>query len=164
HGLIFLPYVMGAEYPEFDPLAKCVIFCITPQHTKAHFIRAIMESVAYMLRRNIELLNELGIRTDEIISIGEGAKSRLWMQIKSDVTNKVILTPRFKATAPLGAAILAGVAVKRFNTIEEACKSMVSIKEKFTPNPKNQKVYDKLYKIYLNLYNNLKGLFPLAIV
>ena len=164
HGLIFLPYLMGAECPEFDPSAKGVMFGITLRHTKAHFIRAIMESVAYMLRRNIELLEGLGIKVDKIISIGKGAENPLWMQIKSDVTNKVILSPRFKQTASLGAAILASVAAKKFNTIEEACKSMVHIKDNFIPNPKNWKVYDKLYKIYLNLYDNLKGLFPLVTI
>ncbi len=49
-----------------------------------------MESLGYILRRNIEALNDMGIRVKEIRSLGGGSKSRVWCQIKADI-NQVTL-------------------------------------------------------------------------
>ena len=56
NDLIVLPHLEGAYCPEFNPAAKAVFFGATLRHSKAHFIRAILESVAFMLKRNLALL------------------------------------------------------------------------------------------------------------
>lgn len=160
-GLVILPHFMGAGPPEFDPNARGVIFGLTLNHTKAHIIRAILESIAFMLRRNVELLEDLGVKVNEIRALGGGSKSPLWNQIKADVTSRTILTFRTEEAASLGVAILAGVACGMFKSIEEGCKMMIQLKRKYEPNPENLKIYDKLYEVYLALYNNLKDVFPL---
>jgi xylulokinase len=158
-GLIILPHLMGAACPEFDPSAKGVIFGITLKHSRAHFAKAIMESVAYMLRRNIEVLESLGIIIKEVRSLGGAAKSLLWTKIKSDVLQKRVIIPKVKEASALGAAILAGVASKVFPSIDAAINSMVSIKDVIEPNYLNKSVYDKSYESYLKLYEYLKPLF-----
>ncbi|MEM2026003.1 MAG: xylulokinase [Desulfurococcaceae archaeon] len=159
NGIVVLPHFMGAGPPEFDPHAKGVIFGLTLSHKRAHIIRAILESIAFMLRRNVELIEELGIEVREIRSLGGGARSQLWNQIKADVTLRTICTLHTEEAASLGAAILAGVGGRLFKSIEEACSKMVHLKQKHNPNYENKRKYDKLYRVYLTLYNNLKDIF-----
>jgi len=158
-GLILLPHFMGAASPESNPDAKGVLFGLTPYHGKGHFVRAIMESVAYMLRRNVELLEELGIEVREIRSTGGASKSALWNQIKADVLQKPILAVRGEEVAALGVAMLAGVATGAFASLEDAVKSMVSLKGRLAPSQANGEIYDERYKRYVELYDSVKGLF-----
>ena len=85
-GLVMLPHLQGAMAPEANPKARGVLYGITLRHTKAHFARAIMEAIACIVRRNIEVVEELGIRVSEIRGLGGGARSAVWNQIKADLT------------------------------------------------------------------------------
>lgn len=158
-GLILLPHFAGAASPEFNPNARGVLFGLTLYHGRGHIIRAIMESIAYMLRSNVELLEELGIRVKEIRSTGGGARSPLWNQIKSDVLQKPVLTVHTEETATLGVAMLAGLATNTFKSLKDAADSMISIKEKFTPSKVNRDLYDSQYKKYVKLYKSVENLF-----
>jgi xylulokinase len=62
-GLIALPHLCGTVMPENRPNAKGVFFGVELKHTRAHFARAIMESVAYMIREYVEYM---GLSLDEI--------------------------------------------------------------------------------------------------
>ncbi len=158
-GLILLPHFMGATSPEFNPNAKGVLFGLTLYHGQGHVIRAIVESVAYMLRRNIELLEELGVKVKEVRSTGGAARSPLWNQIKADVLQKPIITVHIEETAALGAAMLAGLATGVFSSLDKAVQSMVSVKTSFSPSKANRETYDKQYRKYVKLYSSLKRLF-----
>lgn len=160
-GLLMLPYFMGAGPPEFDPHARGILFGLTLKHTKAHVVRAILESIAFMIRKNVELFEELGIPVKEIRSMGGASRSPLWNQIKADVTSKPIITLQTEEAASLGAAILAGVAYGAFKSIEEGCKTMVKLKRKYETRLEDKNVYEKLYKVYCNLYDHVRELFPL---
>ena len=158
-GLILLPHFMGASSPEFNPNAKGALFGLSLYHGQGHVIRAIVESVAYMLRRNVEMLEEVGVEVKEVRSTGGAARSHLWNQIKADVLQKTVLTVNTEETAALGAALLAGLAAGTFLSLDKAVQSMVSVKERFSPLKVNQKIYDERYKKYVKLYSSLEGLF-----
>ena len=51
-GLTFLPYLCGSTMPKYNPDARGSFTGLTTEHTAAHFVRAVMESVACMLRSN----------------------------------------------------------------------------------------------------------------
>jgi sugar (pentulose or hexulose) kinase len=154
-GLVMLPHLQGAMAPEANEKAKGVFYGFTLRHTKAHFVRAIMEAVACIVRRNIEVLQDLGIEVKEIRTLGGGARSMLWKQIEADITQKPVLTMRNEEAACLGAAILAGTAVGMYKSIDQACERMVSVKRRFEPNPVNFNVYEKTYQHYVQLYDDL---------
>ncbi len=160
-GVVVLPHLAGALSPEMNMNARGVFFGLSLRTGKKHLIRATMESVAFMLKKNLEVLQEMGIEIEEkeIRSLGGAAKSHLWNQIKADVTGKPLVTLDSPEAACLGAAILAGNAIGLFDSLEDACNKTVSIKERFNPNPKNEEIYERNYAIYLKLYENLKQLF-----
>lgn len=132
NGLTFLPYLCGSTMPKYDPDARGAFLGLTMEHTRAHAVRAILESVACMLN---ELL--LYMRTDcqEVRSMGGGATSPLWCQIKADLTQKRIVTLKNKETACLGSAILAGVGVGIWPDVASACAQAVAVDKVYQPQP-----------------------------
>jgi xylulokinase len=158
-GLVALPHLAGAACPEFNPAARGVWFGMGLHHTQAHFVRAILESVAYMLRRNVEMLEELGVIVQEIRALGGGARSPLWNQIKADVLGVPVLTLQSEEVACLGAAILAGAAVGLYPSPQEAAERLVSVQRRWEPDPANRPVYEHGYEVYVRLYDSLEELF-----
>ena len=157
-GLIFLPYMAGERSPIWDTHAKGVFFGLDFSKTKGHIIRAALEGVAFSLRHNIETAAAAGVETEILHSMGGAANSKLWTQIKADVTSKSIFVPSSDTATTLGAAILAGVGVGFYQSFDEARDSTFKIVREYTPNEENKHIYDKNYKIYLELYENLKDL------
>ena len=125
-GLTFLPYLCGSTMPKYNPDARGSFTGLTPEHTSAHFVRAIMESVACMLKSNLDYL---AVPVEEIRIMGGGAKSPVWCQMKADITGKRLVTLKNKETACLGSAILAGVGTGVFASVEEACAQILTGKE-----------------------------------
>jgi sugar (pentulose or hexulose) kinase len=158
-GLVMLPHLQGAMAPEANPRAKGVLYGITLRHTKAHFARAIMEAIACIVRRNIEVVEELGIRVSEIRGLGGGSRSAVWNQIKADLTGRPVLTMENEEAACLGAAIVAGVGVGLFPSLPEACGRMVRVKGRHEPDPRTAEVYNGHYAKYVGLYDSLAGMF-----
>jgi len=158
-GLVFLPHLMGAACPEFDPSAKGVFYGLTLKHTKAHFVRAIMESVAYMLKKNLDIVEELGVTVTGIRSMGGGARSELWLKIKADVLQKPVTAVKVEEAACLGAALMAAVAAGFFSTLEEGVSRMVRLGETIEPSSDHYGVYQERYAQYLELYERLSPMF-----
>lgn len=158
-GLVVLPHLEGAACPEFNPAARAVFFGATLGHTRAHFVRAIMESVAYMLKRNLDIVEEMGVSVDEVRSMGGGARSDLWLRIKADVLQKPITTVEVADASCLGAALMAAVAVGSFASLEEGVSSMVNLGETVEPGQKDRDAYVKGYAQYLELYDRLAPMF-----
>jgi xylulokinase len=158
-GLVVLPHLSGSISPEMDSDARGVIFGLKLSTTRLHIIKAILESIAYMSRSNMELIEESGIDIKDVILTGGASKSGLWNQIKADVLGREVKTIKNQDTGCLGAAILAGVGSGVFDSIQEACESVIEEGEKYTPNKKKIGIYNEYYAIYKNLYENLKALF-----
>jgi xylulokinase len=162
-GLIMLPHLEGAFFPEYNTQARAVFFGFTLSHTRAHFTRAIMEAVAFMIRRDLEGLYRLGVTARELRVLGGGAKSRLWSQIKADVCGLPVVMPSHGEAAVLGAAMLAAVGVGLYPDIPSAARLMVGEGARVEPNPAARAVYDAAYKLYVNLYETVKDLYPHSI-
>jgi len=155
-GLMMLPHLMGTGSPEFNSKVRGSFTGIGMGMHKGHFIRAIMESVVYMINKNLEVLKINQIDVKEIRAQGGAAKSRLWTQMLSDTSNLPIITLESEQTPALGAAILAGTGVGIYPDLKTACKNMVRIKDWYTPIEKNHRMYQQFYKKYQGLYQCLE--------
>ena len=159
-GLVMLPHLTGSMAPDVNTKAKGVWFGFSLQHTKAHFARAIMESLGYILRRNLDALRDMGIEVKEVRSIGGGSKSRAWNQIKSDINGVKLVTMQGQDVAAcLGVAILAGKATGVFSSIEEAVGRMALVKDSYEPDASNRAAYEAGYEMYKKLFGNLESCF-----
>ncbi len=157
NDVIFLPYLTGTNSPEYEINARGVFYGLHITHTKADLARAVMEGVAYLLKKNIKFLEHLDVKTTSLISIGGGSKSNVWNQIKADITEKKIMVPEYKEAISLGAAILSAVEKGYFKSIEEAAKKNVRMKRVYTPVVRDY--YRKGYRTFIDTYEQLMPVF-----
>lgn len=157
-GVIFLPYMAGERSPVWDKHAKGVYYGLDYSKNRGHLIRATMEGVAYSLQHNLETAEESGADTEVLCAMGGAANSRLWTQIKADVTGKKIIVPASDTATALGAAILAGVGTGIYSSFKQAVEKTVKIQKEYLPDMDNHQIYQRMYKKYLCLYQCLKTL------
>ena len=157
-GMVFLPYMAGERSPIWDTQSKGVYYGIDYAKTRAHFIRASMEGVAYSLKHNLDTASSAGADVEVLCAMGGAANSRVWTQMKADVTGKKIVVPSSDTATTLGAAILAGVGTGVFSSFEDAVARTVAIKREHLPDMEKFKKYQDSYHTYLLLYENLKGI------
>jgi len=161
-GLIVLPHLSGAMSPEMDPNARGVIYGLNLATRREHVVRAVMESIAYMSRANIELVEDAGIEVKDIILAGGASQSTIWNQIKADVLGKEVKTIKNKESGCLGAAILAGVAAGIYDSPERACEVIIEDDKRYHPSEVNHCIYQRYYDAYKQLYAVLKPLFKMT--
>lgn len=156
-GLILQPYWHPREN---DPSSKGAIIGFSGEHTRTHIYRAIVEGIAYELRRLKEIMEKRsGSRIRELRAGGGGSKSDEIMQITADIFNLPTCRMHTSNLSALGAAIDAAVALKIYDSFSEAVDSMVRVKETFTPHEENAKVYDRLFnEVYKKVYPALSPL------
>ena len=142
-GVTFLPYLCGSTMPKYNPAARGSFTGLTTEHHRGHFVRSVMESVACMLKSNLDYL---GLDVDEIRAMGGGANSPLWCQMKADMTGKKLVTLKNKETACLGSAILAGVGIGLFESAEKAVEKL-ELDRTFKPKGVD---YSECYERYLS--------------
>ena len=151
NSLIFLPYIVGTNAPEFNPDAVGVFWGLRQEHDAFDMARAVMEGVAFVLRRNCEVIAERGTKLTEILATGGGAKSPVWCQIQADVTGLPISVPREKDAACLGAAMIAAVADGRFDSYESAASACVGIERRYEP--RGSAHLEEKYRRFRQLYD-----------
>ena len=156
-GVVFLPYMAGERSPIWDKNAKGVFYGLDFAKKRAHMIRACFEGVAFSLKHNIDVAEQAGAYVGTLHATGGSANSLLWTQIKADVTGKQMVVPSSDTSATMGAAMLAGVGVGIYKDFEDAVKRCVKVVRKHKPTADNQ-IYMKNYRVYLELYKNLKDL------
>jgi len=159
NGLIVLPYFMGERTPIWDTHARGVVFGLSLDHGRGHFIRALMEGAGYGLLHNFELMRESGVKMNLPMILSEGgANSPMWRQIISDILNIECAFATSSKGAPVGNAVCAGVGVGIYKNYD-IVKDWVTLGEHSKPDPKNNALYRKLYGIYRDLYPAVKDLF-----
>ena len=160
-GIMVLPHWSGAgtgRMPPLDPKSRGAILGLGLDHTKSDLNRAIFEGVTYETRLLIEAFEDCGLKIDELIVTGGGAKSPFWLQMKADVTGKKIVIPTIDEASLLGAAILAGVGTGVCPDIDTAVSRVARVSRAFQPDPTSAAVYDQRFPLYRELYETTIGL------
>lgn len=158
-GLIVLPYFAGERTPFYDPEAKGVIFGLTLAHKKADIYRALLESVAYGIRHNIEAMVEEGIIPQRIILAGGVLKNKFWRQLIADVCQRELEVPDQVIGASFGDAFLAAMGIGYFEEVS-GIRKWVRIIEHIeqTHDEQQIKVYEMKYQLFKELYEQTRNL------
>jgi sugar (pentulose or hexulose) kinase len=154
--LIFLPYILGANSPEYDSRIKGMFYGISINNKRPDFALAVLEGIGFLLKRNIDFLNMKGLDIGKVISLGGASRSRMWNQVKADILQKKITIPEYKESTLYGAAILAASKIYDLDISVFTEKNIVS--EEVTPNNDLGDYYNRSYKKFDLLYNNLGAL------
>lgn len=163
-GLMYFPYLGNTLSPNWNSTATGLFFGVRPTTTKAHFIRSVIEGVAFDCNSNVKIAKEAGAKIDKFTLNGGPTKSRLWNQITSDVTGLPLDLPDVGKSeesgfppeaAPLGDAILAAVGAGFYSNPLESLSDIIKIKETFEPNLKNHEMYSEFFSVWRSVYHNL---------
>jgi sugar (pentulose or hexulose) kinase len=157
-GLMLQPYWSPMVYAKY---AKGSMIGFGDVHTRAHIYRAILEGMAYELRRLSEIVHKrTGVKLTEIRVGGGGSKSDVAVQIAADVFNLPTSRIATSEICALGASIDVAVATGMYGSMEEAVSSMVRIGRTFEPNSQACSIYEELYQgVYKKTYEALEPLY-----
>jgi sugar (pentulose or hexulose) kinase len=153
-GIIFLPHFVGAGAPYWNPQARGIIFGLTLGHTRHDLIRSILEGVSFEIRKNMEVMEELGIPMKDTRVTGGMTRGQIFNQIQADIYGLPVLRETRESTA-LGCALLAGVGAGIFKSIDEAVLATTRPAEKYRPVKENQKKYESLFQYHKRIYEIL---------
>lgn len=156
--LLFLPYLTGVNPPEFDSNATGVFYGVGVAHNRFDFSLAIMYGVACLLRKNVDFFRTAGIRTEQIVSTGGGAKSRLWSQIKADICNLPVVVPQNQEAPCLGAAIIGAVTEGLFRDYDGAIAAAVRMESVYRPSV-DRDLFEEKHRRFCALYDTLSPVF-----
>jgi xylulokinase len=151
-GVLVLPHFAGAGTPTFDTASKGAILGLTFSTTRTDLAKAILEGLTYELRLNLDLLRDGGVAIDVLRAIGGGARSRLWLQLKADITGIPVITPRITEAAAFGAALLAGAGAGLWSSAAEGAEHFLELTDTYEPDASRHAAYSELYERYRELY------------
>lgn len=149
--LLFLPYLVGTNAPEFDANATGVFWGLRQEHDAFDMAQAVMEGVSFVLRKNCDHIASKGLQPTSIIATGGGAKSAIWCQIQADITGLPVQIPSEKEAACLGAAMIAAVGGKRYDSFTSCISDCIHFSTVYHPNS-SEELEQKYWKFQL-LYN-----------
>lgn len=156
-NLIAVDYLQGRFFPP-DSNIRGLFIGHTWAHTKEHFYRSILESIAYDHYLTKNIMRELvsGIEFGEVTAIGSGSKSNFWMQIKSDILQLPYKTLFRSDLSTLGSAIIAGFSIGLFKNYEDINQDIFKKNQEIYPQQNADKKYLKYVEIYSDIFKTLK--------
>ncbi|MFX0006587.1 MAG: FGGY-family carbohydrate kinase [Promethearchaeota archaeon] len=157
NGLLLIPHFIGAGAPHWNPHAKGIIFGLALGHERKDLYRAVLEGVAYEIRKNVEVFEELGIEPKELMLTGGGARSDLWNQIYADVLGITCVRNIVEEATSLGVAILAASGAGIFPDIAKAAENLCKVDKKWLPNNERHNLYEKYYRFSYDMYEMINS-------
>lgn len=157
-GILVLPHFSGAATPYMDTGSKGAFIGLELTHSPKEVFQSIMEGISYEMRINMEKLAEGGIKIEGLNATGGCAKSKLWLQMKSDILGVPVTRMGVDEAGTLGVIMLTGVAVGVYKTLGEVAHTLVRTLEVYYPRKEKQKEYEKHYQRYQKLYKTIRPL------
>ena len=157
-GLEWAPYLLGERTPHLDPEVRAAFAGIDAQHRAAHFVRAVLEGVAYSLQDTFTLFAELGIPVSAIRLGGGGARGALWRQIQAGIYGQAVEVLTAEEGGAFGCALMAGVAAGHWANLDEACAQAIAVAQRIEPDAAELEAYKAGYARWRKLYPALRGL------
>lgn len=160
YGMIALPFLTGERSPFWNDKAQGTIIGLGLNHNRKGLARAMIEGVCYRMYSVYNALKD-ATRIEKFKEVRAGggfAHSDLWLQIMSDVFDEILRAPTLEENTSLGAMFLTAWALGILNSLRDARK-IVEIKKIVYPDSKNHLIYQRLYEIYIKVYDSLGGIF-----
>ncbi|NLT73498.1 MAG: glycerol kinase GlpK [Chloroflexi bacterium] len=132
-GVYFVPAFSGLFAPYWDMYARGAILGLTRFASKAHIVRATLESICYSTRDVLEAMEaDSGIALRSLKVDGGASANNLLMQLQADVLNKQVIRPTVGETTALGSAYMAGLAAGYWSGLDDL-KQNWQVQREFSP-------------------------------
>lgn len=156
NGMYLVPAFTGLGAPYWDMYARGTIVGLTRGVNRAHFARAVLESIAFQSTDLLEAMTkDSQITLSELRVDGGASVSNVMMQIQANLIRTMVNRPKTVETTALGAAYLAGLAVGMWKNLDEIERNR-EVEKVFIPKME-QADRDKLYKGWLRAVERSKG-------
>lgn len=132
-GLYFVPAFVGLAAPYWDQYARGMMIGITGGTTRAHIVRATLESIAYQVKENLDVMRkDSGIDIQVMRVDGGPVVNEFLMQFQADLLGIPVDVPMITETTALGSAYLAALAVGEFSNLDEIATKW-KLNKRYTP-------------------------------
>lgn len=155
-GLLFLPYLLGERSPVWDGFARGAYVGIDIRHSRAHFMRALLEGISFALKGIGGEVERQGGKVKQVIASGGFTKAPGWVQMLADMIGKPVQVSSDADASSLGAAMMGGVALGCWKNWKEATSFLKTVKT-YQPEQHSHHQYERLYPLYASLYEALKN-------
>ncbi len=162
-GLIFLPYLAGELQPINDGFARGVFFGLTAEMGRAHLFRAVLEGLAFAIQHNLSIARTAGAAPRQLLAVGGPSRNALLCQIIADVTGISVHVMDENGGAALGSALLAAAGAG-LGSLPAMQKAHARLRASYSPDGSHAPLYQEAFALYLDLYRQVKDLYPRAAV
>lgn len=143
-GTYLVPAFVGLGAPYWDNSARASLTGMSRDTTKAHVVRAALESIAYQVKDLIDLMvKEGGIELKELRADGGPTRNNFLMQFQSDMLGREVVRSTIEEVSALGATFMAGLATGFWSSLEDI-KTLYNSDRTFAPlmgPEENEKLY-----------------------
>ncbi|MDD5017858.1 MAG: FGGY family carbohydrate kinase [Eubacteriales bacterium] len=154
-GLVVMPYFATAGTPRWNDDARGTIFGLSYAHDRACLARAFVEGITFEIKDMIACMRSSNLTAESACIIGGTTKCEEWNQIQADIYGIPVHVPIFEDASILGGAIIGAYGVGLFSSIPDAVKEIIRVKKQYEPIPKNVRLYEELYDVYVSVYEGL---------
>jgi len=141
-GVYIVPAFSGLGAPWWKSGVKGAVFGLTFAATKAHFLRAALESIAYQIKDLVDVMaRATGGRLREIAADGGPTKNRFLMQFQADLLSTPVVCTEVDDASALGAVIMNGFARGLWKNFDEV-SGFRKVTETYQPRPVDPRFYD----------------------
>jgi len=151
-GVTFLPYLQGERTPHRNVQARGAFLGLSLAHTRAHLTRAVLEGVCFALRDSLSILQSLGLRPNELLVTGGGARSEFVRRLQADVFGVPVTTVNREEGPAYGAALLAAVGAGAFPDLGAAARATLTRQPPEKPSVQAHRAYDVPYARFRESY------------
>lgn len=156
-GVMYLPHISAAGCPIDDNRSLGAFVGISNTATKADMLRAVIEGMNYQFLHIIESMGAaMDHPLDKIIVTGGVVQNAFWMQNKADMLGLPVEISEVEESTPLGAAMLAGLGLGLYSSLDEAYERVKQPGRTYQPDPSLTGFYQKGFETYKSIYPALK--------
>jgi xylulokinase len=161
--LIFTPWLLGERCPVSTTTTRGTVFNLGQEHTRGHFVKAMLEGVAFNLKWIFEnYRRDFGFKPVKLRAIGGGSVNESWMQGIANITGLEVETMEEPTMAgALGAASCAFVGSGVLDSFQQVNR-FIKVKKNFTPDSSVEALYQDLFRSYKDVYHGLKKAYIAA--
>jgi xylulokinase len=146
-GVTFIPALSGAMTPTWRPHARATLHGLTAGHDRPHIARAVLEGLAFACRDVATRLAMLGVPSRDVLVLGGGARSRVWMQLRANVLGLPHHIAARSDTCPVGAAMIAAVAAGVLPDLVTAAALAPPVITTFLPHVMSDEPYERYRRL-----------------
>jgi xylulokinase len=154
--IFVLPHFIGSGTPWLDDYSRGMILGLRLDDTKEDIFISILESICFELKMNSEIVEKNLGNINELRVLGGGAKSDLWLKIRSNIFRIPIKRVKNHEGGCLAGVLFSMVEDKKYKNINDAVNDSVEIEKIFYPEKESEDYYKEKYSIYKKIYKKNK--------